>query len=274
MDAWRTWLSALADPRCALAVTVANRMRTGRWDMGRRVLPDHMLHAIEAGGQEGTVDGRPLRTRAGDLLWLPPGCAQELRLAAGERVLCKIYLRFTLHRAGRVVPWPAGQPATRRLPGAAALLGQAVVEALHPGPDAATRLRALLTLLFSDWYRAAATAGGLAEERRRQVAALLAEDPARRWTPAALAAELGLSPLTLTRQIRAASGLPLRRFLVESRLRAAAADLGEGGTVGEVARRHGWRDPFLFSRLFARRFGAAPSAWRHPRPATAPVRRS
>jgi AraC-like DNA-binding protein len=122
-----------------------------------------------------------------------------------------------------------------------------------------------VVLLFTAWGRAAARPGGLPEARRARLLALLAEDPARRWEPRALAGELGLSPVHLSRQVRSAFGVPLRRLLVEHRVRAAAADLAEGGAVAAVAARHGWGDPFLFSRQFRQVFGVAPRTWARER---------
>ncbi|MFM2089660.1 MAG: hypothetical protein RLZZ127_149 [Planctomycetota bacterium] len=265
MDPWTRWTTALADPAATLTVTVAGRFAGRDWDMGRRTLDDHMLHAIVAGGQDGHAGGAPVRTGPGDLLWIPPGMPQDLCRAATVRGLRKVYLRFQLARDGRPVPPPADEPLVRALPGAAALLGEAVDEQRDPRPHGPERIRAVLVLLFTAWHRAAARAGGLPEARRARLLALLDEDPARRWAPRALAAELGLSPVHLSRQVRTSFGVPLRRLLVEHRVRAAAADLAEGFTVGAAAARHGWSDPLLFSRQFRQVFGVAPRTWARER---------
>jgi AraC-like DNA-binding protein len=260
-EAWRRWLSGFGDAALDLQVTVAGRVDLDRWDLGRRILPDHMLHAIVGGGQEGSLDGQALRTRPGDLLWVPAGHVQVLRRSPGPGRLRMHYLRFRLGRDGGELAPPPGQPPVAHLPGIAPLLDQAVAEHQHPRPDSPLRIRALLLLIFSEWRRAACSAG-MPELRRRRLLDLLTEDPGRRWSPRGIADELGVSAIHLNRQVRTAFGLPLRRLLMEWRVRAAAADLSLGGLVSEVAARHGWRDPFLFSRQFRKVLGSSPSAWR------------
>jgi AraC-like DNA-binding protein len=44
--------------------------------------------------------------------------------------------------------------------------------------------------------------------------------------------------------------------------RAAELLLSQGDSISEIARRVGYQDPFYFSRLFRKRFGAPPSAFR------------
>jgi AraC-like DNA-binding protein len=244
-------------------VTVAGQLRAPSWDQGERRLEDHMLHVIHAGGQEGTLAGDAIRTRPGDLLWVPPGTMQVLRLAAGERLLHKTFLRFTLLHDGRPVAWPAGEPWIRPL-GAEVQgwLQDAVQETQLRQEGSALRTRALLVLVFTAWMRAGRRRPGTLDSlRRAQLLALVAEDPG--WTPATLARRMGMSPLHLTRQVRATWGMPLRRFLVESRLRAAAQDLRAGSEpIAAIAARHGWRDPFLFTRLFTTLHGVSPRAYR------------
>lgn len=264
MTAWERWLADLADPGCRFQITRAGNLRAAAWDLGPRCLPDHMLHVIHAGGQDGLVAGERLRTRAGDLLWLPPATTQVLRRANGERLLAKTFLRFTLDRDDRPVPWPPAEPRIRPLAAeAGAWVQEAVREAQYPQAGSDARLRALLVLTFTAWHRAGLRQPGTLEPvRRAQLLELLAADPG--WTPATLAKRLGISPLHLTRQVRATWGMPLRRFLVERRLRAAAVDLQAGSDpIAVVAARHGWNDPFLFSRQFSRLHGVSPRGYRN-----------
>src|SRR6185437_1773933 len=75
-----------------------------------------------------------------------------------------------------------------------------------------------------------------------------------------LAVGAGLSPDYFGRLFKAHAGKSARHFITEQRLLLARRLLVEGRlNVGGVARAVGFRDPFYFSRLFARRFGAAPS---------------
>jgi AraC-like DNA-binding protein len=99
--------------------------------------------------------------------------------------------------------------------------------------------------------------------RRSQLFALIQRDPRRRWDRDGLAAALGISGLHLSRQLKATFGMPLRRWLVEMRIRSAAQELEAGDTaIAEIARRHGYEDQFLFSRQFRAVLGTTPRAWR------------
>jgi AraC-like DNA-binding protein len=79
-----------------------------------------------------------------------------------------------------------------------------------------------------------------------------------------LAATVHLSPTRFQAVFREALGIAPRDFLQRRRLQHAqqlllATELG----VEEIARRVGMKDPFHFSRLFKKRHGSSPSAYRH-----------
>ena len=77
-----------------------------------------------------------------------------------------------------------------------------------------------------------------------------------------LAEAFALSPRTLHRRLKAASGLSPGAFVRTLRLQRAASLLEQGaGTVGEVARAVGFEDPSYFSRAFRQGFGVAPSEY-------------
>ena len=109
----------------------------------------------------------------------------------------------------------------------------------------------------------ASPAGGLDAERRGRLLHLVNARPAHRWSRDELGDALGLSGLHLSRLIKRSFGRPLRRWLVETRIRAAARELREhSGRVGEIAERFGYADLFLFSRQFRLVMGVSPRAWR------------
>jgi AraC-like DNA-binding protein len=263
--AWERWLAALGDPANRLELALVGRSRLPDWDMGVRNLPEHMLHAVEGGGHLGEVAGQAVRTRPGDMLWVPPRLRQELRCRPGPQFTLD-YLRFTLgDRRGREIAWPPGEPLVRSgVAGAAALYAQLAGEFHLARPGREARIRARLVLLMSLWWRAATQRGPvLGEARREHLAALIAADPARRWSGAALARELGVSALHLARQVRATHGRPLRSWLVAERIRHAAGELlASHVAVAAVAHRYGYADLFLFSRQFRAVMGVAPRRWR------------
>lgn len=250
------WLAAIADPRCRVELH-AGRAELPAEALGPRRVDRHILFLMLAGRYDGEIDGRPARVEAGDLLWIPAGVQHRL---VATRPLRKYFLRVRVDAEP-----PSGQPACRRLGAEAATWCAAMVaeqwldDGLCDG-----RKRALLGLLFSAWIRADGTAvGGLDPARRARLLQLVANDPARRWTRAELGAALGVSGLHLARQVRRTFGVPLRRWLVEVRIRAAAGELRDGsGRIGALAERYGYADLFLFSRQFRQVMGVPPRAWR------------
>lgn len=241
----------LLDPRTTLILATAGVIRDPTWSLGPRQVREHVLHAVLAGGHRGWAGGLDISTRPGDLLWLPPGVEHALsidRRAGRPRIL---RLRC------RIAPDPGigPLPLVRHLP----LAGPAL-DVLIGGPASDCALRAALALLAAA-MRNTPSAADLPRRRLDRLRRLLADEPAVAWTPALAAAALGCTVLAASRSLRSTTGLPLRRWLLEERLRLAAGDLGDGAAVAQAARRHGWRDTFLFSRQFRRVFGVPPSRW-------------
>jgi AraC-like DNA-binding protein len=241
----------LLDARTRLVVMSRGVIRDRAWRLGPRRPDGHVIHAVLAGGQRGWAGGETIATGAGDALWIPAGTPHELAIdprAGAPRIL---RLRCRISSA------PSGGPAlVRHLPLAAGVLAH-----LASGEPDPVALRAGLALIAAG-LAASAPVDDLPRRRLAELRRLLATDPSRPWTPAAAAAAIGCTGLALTRSLRAATGMPLRRWLMHERLRAAAGELDEGASVAEAARRHGWHDPFLFSRQFRAHFGASPARWR------------
>jgi len=92
---------------------------------------------------------------------------------------------------------------------------------------------------------------------------LLHNDPARRWTVEHLANEAHVSRATLARRFRERVGEPPMGYLAKWRMTLAADLLLEpGATVGAVARRVGYENPFTFSTAFKRLQGVSPRGYR------------
>ncbi len=255
---WTRWLAALADPTCPVEIHLCARYRQTGWDMGLRVLPDHMLHLVHGGGQVGTVAGRPIRTGPGDALWVPAGTEQVLRQRDELRWFAKANLRFSI--AADPPPLPT---VVRGAAGVAGHLEGLRREWAARQSDREPRLRALLVLLFSELRRLAAReAGGLDPLAQARLLELVGRDPAARPQPAGLAQALGLSPTWFARLFRRTYGCPPRTWLVRQRMTQAAERLDSCATVGEVAQRFGYADLFLFSRQFRLVMGCSPRAWR------------
>jgi len=92
---------------------------------------------------------------------------------------------------------------------------------------------------------------------------LLEADPARPWTIASLAREIGVSRAALARRFSRALGEPPMAYLTTLRLDLAADLLREPDmTIAAVARRVGYGSPFALSAAFKRVHGVSPAAHR------------
>jgi AraC-like DNA-binding protein len=88
---------------------------------------------------------------------------------------------------------------------------------------------------------------------------LLHDEPARDWTIASLAGEVGASRAALARRFTDLMGEPPMTYLTHWRL-ALAADLllEPGATLGSVAARVGYGSPYALSAAFSRVRGVSP----------------
>ncbi len=94
--------------------------------------------------------------------------------------------------------------------------------------------------------------------------------PARRWTVAALAREVGLSRAAFSRRFSELVGTAPIAFLTEWRLALAADRLAGGGdALATIAEDVGYGSAFAFSTAFKRRYGTSPHRYRTGAPPTA-----
>ena len=95
---------------------------------------------------------------------------------------------------------------------------------------------------------------------------LIRSAPARRWTLAQLAHEVGTSRTAFVSRFRAATGDSPMRYAATVRLGLAAGYLGTTSlSVDAIARRVGYDSDASLSKAFKRQFGVSPGAYRHHR---------
>jgi AraC-like DNA-binding protein len=96
-----------------------------------------------------------------------------------------------------------------------------------------------------------------------QALRLLHHEPARAWTVASLAREIGVSRAALARRFHELVGEPPMSFLTGWRIALAADLLREpGATIGSVAHRVGYGSPYALSTAFKRVRGISPKQHR------------
>ncbi|MFF0717375.1 MULTISPECIES: AraC family transcriptional regulator [unclassified Micromonospora] len=88
-------------------------------------------------------------------------------------------------------------------------------------------------------------------------------DPARPWTVAALAAEVGLSRAPFARRFTAMLGQPPMAYLTWWRMTTAARLLHQSDTpLRGISERVGYTSEFAFAAAFKRRYGTSPGRYR------------
>jgi AraC-like DNA-binding protein len=112
--------------------------------------------------------------------------------------------------------------------------------------------------------RTAHTAGG-SEGRQRLVdraKLVIAGAPERRWTLAAVAAEVRCSPVYLTQVFQQVEGIPLYRYQLRLRLTRALDLLDEYGDLTQLSLDLGFSSHSHFSAAFRETYGKSPSEFK------------
>lgn len=97
---------------------------------------------------------------------------------------------------------------------------------------------------------------------------VLSSDPARRWTLAEIAAEVGVSPVYLTQVFQQVEAMPLYRYQLRLRLAHALDLLGEYDDLTALSLELGFSSHSHFSSAFRQAYGRTPAEFRrsvHPR---------
>jgi AraC-like DNA-binding protein len=146
-------------------------------------------------------------------------------------------------------------------------------KALRPGGEAIiTRLADILVVqAIRSWIAEdpAAQTGWLGALRDRQVGralSLVHREPARAWTVASLAAEVGMSRSAFAARFTDLVGEPAMHYLGRWRMQVALAWLREDDApLAVLAERLGYESEAAFSRAFKRFIGVSPGAARRSR---------
>jgi AraC-like DNA-binding protein/quercetin dioxygenase-like cupin family protein len=220
------------------------------------------LHSHLFWQMELVLSGRIL-ARAGDTTWdlaagavlvIPPGLEHGFRHQAARN-------RFFSFKFDLDIPPPAAAWLPERGPLLTAMVQALLTAAAEPAPPPATRL--VLGHLLS---AVCACGGGAAEYHPAHPLLHTLDLHLRRHgrtSVAGLAAAVGLSPSRLRVRFRQLAGSALkpwidRHLATSAQEMLAYADL----SVGEIATRLGFEDPFAFSRSFRRTTGESPRDYR------------
>ncbi len=224
--------------------------------------PTHELSWTLRGASGVTVGDRTWAITPSIGLWLPAGTVHSGHAPPGTWYRTA---QFGVHAVAPLADGPVAVEITPllgllldRLTGTALtprsreLTEQLVLDVLEPSPHAvAVQLPTTAVL--------------------RPVVAALDADPADRRSLAEWAAELGVSPRTLTRAFRAGTGLSFGRWRSAVRAHHAVLLLAAGEPVEDVAEAVGYRSASAFGAAFRQEVGLTPGRFR-PAGTTGPAR--
>jgi AraC-like DNA-binding protein/quercetin dioxygenase-like cupin family protein len=189
-------------------------------------------------------------------LWIPAELPHET-LASGQATMRALYIRPDLCP----ISWPEPTPvAARQL--LAELIAYLDSEPLDPPRRA--RAEGVLVDLLEPVPMATIEVRLPADERAREVAEALGDNPADGRTLAEWGRHVGASERTLARSFLADTAVPFGRWRTLLRLQAALPALAAGEPVSNVARHVGYQTPSAFVAAFHRETGLTPAAYFRP----------
>lgn len=144
-------------------------------------------------------------------------------------------------------------------------------ETVSPGFDSDFMVRSLLQALCSDLHRTASAAqpdpeipGALSPGQLRTLQQLLRDTNGKLPMADDLAHQCGVMPRALSSLVRGATGMSLRRFVVQERLNRARDLLDNRGMmIKQVAFSCGFASPAAFSAAFRKATGMTPAEYRN-----------
>jgi AraC-like DNA-binding protein len=186
-------------------------------------------------------------------LWIPAELPHET-LASGRATMRSLYMRPDLCP----IAWPAPRPVV-----AGQLLAELIgyLEGVSLDPARRGRAEALLIDLLEPVPLATIEVRLPLDERAREVATGLADNPADKRTLEEWGRDVGASGRTLARAFLTDTGVPFGRWRTMLRLQAALPALAAGEPVGRIARRVGYDTHSAFVTAFRRETGLTPSGY-------------
>lgn len=269
MGDWASYLNVARRLRdSGLSCRGAGQQRaSGTGSLRPRRLSTHALVLVTAGSGEYRDENCPdgLNVAAPSVIWLPPG--REHAYGPGPDGWHEHWVLFegTMTRLFEGLDaWPADQAVQTADP--AALAGV---------PEAFARLHRALMVPSHRAQVVAATVvvqligialDAVAPSPRNRAASVVEALSDAAFLPLSVAdraADLGLSIDVLYAAVHEATGLSPHEFIIQTRLTRAQRLLADSrAAVAAVAAQVGYDDPAYFSRLFHRRVGLSPAAFR------------
>lgn len=215
--------------------------------------PTHELLWNLRGASRATVGARTWVITPSIGLWLPAGTVHTAHGPAGTWYRTA---QFGVHAVSPLAPGPVAIEVTELL----RLLLDRLTEADLPEDSRALTERMVLDVLAPAPHEVAVRMPQ--SDLLAPVAAVVGQNPADQRGLAEWSAELGVSPRTLTRAIRAETGLSFGGWQIGVRVQRAVLLLAAGESVETVAEAVGYRSASAFGAAFRRATGLTPGAFR------------
>jgi len=183
-------------------------------------------------------------------LWIPATVPHETS-SSGRATMRTLYLRPELCP----ITWPAPQPVAVS-PLLAELIDHLAEAVLDP--ERRAHAETVLFDLLEPVAQSTIEAPLPVDERARDVAAALIDNPADPRSLDQWGRQVGASGRTLARAFANETGISFSRWRTSVRLRAALPHLAAGESVAKVSRRVGYGTPSAFVAAFRREVGLTP----------------
>ncbi|MCH8552296.1 MAG: helix-turn-helix domain-containing protein [Natronospirillum sp.] len=187
----------------------------------------------------------------GDFAWIQPDTPHALCASAAP--CCLLYTDAESRECASACAWFGHQPFVHaKLPEALSAARQFIVGSQLDVNSASAFVEAL------PWYQGAPDSRPL-DIRLQRALAYLDQNLEGDVSIGAVAAASAASESWLSHAFTDVIGIPVRRFVLWARLRAAIIIAREGGTLTDAAATAGFSDAAHFTRVFREAFGITPS---------------
>lgn len=188
-------------------------------------------------------------------VWLPAGIPHSHRAHGRTQML-------TLAFPADINPLSATEPTVVPVGGLLREVITTLAEGHSAGPDDRADLHRIVLRRLTPAPALKHRLPAPADPRLRDVAAILADDPADPRTLADLGRVTGASERTLSRLFRRDTGMTFPQWRAQLRLQDAMLRLAAGSTVTEAAIASGYSNVSAFIASFRDAFGVTPAAYR------------
>ncbi|MFT3854960.1 MAG: helix-turn-helix transcriptional regulator [Ilumatobacteraceae bacterium] len=208
-----------------------------------------------------TPDGRWILPPT-QAIWLPAGVPHDVAVLGPASVHC-----FYFRPDGCRITWD--RPTVVGVdPLLGGLLGLLVARSM--GQPQGRRVRNVVVDLLTPVEAQPLVLPMPATGPARTAAVAILRDPSDGRSSAEWGRVVGANAKTLQRAFVRETGLTFGQWRTQARLRVALALLADATSIGEVARRVGYREASGFTKAFRRHFGTSPHAYRAARTGPGP----